>query len=66
MTLTVDFVIGNEKIIIDTKGFQREDNKIKWKTLKFKLSQAGKNIPIFFPRNQKGCRDMITMIRTSV
>lgn len=34
ITLTVDFWIPKLNVIVDTKGFQTEQNKIKWKLLK--------------------------------
>lgn len=65
MTLTVDFeVYVSELIIIDTKGFQREDNKLKWKL--FKKKMLGKSPEIFLPRSRAACRQLVKYLQTKV
>lgn len=63
MTLTVDFDFINHgrNLIIDTKGFQRPDNILKWKIIKHKL----KNVQpiIHLPKNQKQCKELIDLIK---
>lgn len=64
MTLTVDFDFQKhgKNVIVDTKGFQRNDNKLKWKLLKWHLSSD--NQPhIFLPKNQKECREVVEFIK---
>jgi hypothetical protein len=65
MTLTVDFDFTDhgKNVIIDTKGFQRNDNKLKWKLLKYGISD-GTQPHILLPKNQQECRDAITFIKT--
>ena len=64
MTLTVDFDLTShgKNIIVDTKGFQRNDNKLKWKLFKYGLS-AGSQPHIFLPKNQKECKDVADFIK---
>lgn len=64
MTLTVDFDFQEygKNIIVDTKGFQRNDNKLKWKLLKWHLSEGGQP-HIFLPKNQTECRDVVEFIK---
>lgn len=65
MTLTVDFeVYVSETIIIDTKGFQREDNKLKWKLFKKMMHDKGDTPEIFFPRSRAACRQLIKYLQT--
>ena len=62
MTLTVDFDFTDHglNIIVDTKGFWRNDNKIKWKLFQYNND----NQPvIFFPKSQKECREVIDEIK---
>ncbi len=59
MTLTVDFYIPKCNSIVDTKGFQRNDNKIKWKLLRRHLLDNGKEYHIFLPTSQKKCLVLI-------
>ena len=64
MTLTVDFDFQDhgKNVIVDTKGFQRNDNKLKWKLLKYGLSTDSQP-HIFLPRNQKECKDVVEFIK---
>jgi len=65
MTLTVDFeVYVSELIIIDTKGFQREDNKLKWKL--FKKKMLDKSPEIFLPRSRAACRQLVKYLQTKI
>lgn len=63
MTLTVDFDFTKhgKNIIVDTKGFMRNDNKLKWKW--FKYLQKDKHPEVLFPRNHRECADAISFIR---
>lgn len=63
MTLTVDFDFTDKgrNIIVDTKGFQRNDNKLKWKLLKWGLSDTQPHI--FLPKNQKECHEVLEFIK---
>lgn len=63
MTLTVDFDFTKhgKNIIVDTKGYQREDNKLKWKF--FKFLNREKSPEIFFPKNQKECEKVVNIIK---
>jgi hypothetical protein len=65
MTLTVDFDFTKhgKNIIVDTKGFQRPDNKLKWKLIKYVLFQSGKTPEIHFPKNQKECGEVLQIIK---
>jgi hypothetical protein len=63
MTLTVDFDFTGHgrNIIVDTKGFMRNDNKLKWKWFKFLNKET---FPVvLFPRNHKECAEAIEFIR---
>lgn len=64
MTLTVDFdfTAHGRNLIIDTKGFQRQDNILKWKLIKNKLKDTHPDIHL--PKNQKQCREMIDLIKS--
>ena len=62
MTLTVDFYLSDLNILIDTKGFQRNDNKIKWKLLKKKLYDLGEAPLIYMPKTQKQCLELINQL----
>ena len=64
MTLTVDFDFTGKgrNIIIDTKGFWREQNKMKWKILQWQFSDNDAPIMIF-PKNQKECIECINILK---
>jgi protein associated with RNAse G/E len=64
MTLTVDFDFQEhgKNVIVDTKGFQRNDNKLKWKLLKYALSTES-HPHIFLPKNQTECKDVVDFIK---
>lgn len=63
MTLTVDFDFTGHgrNIIVDTKGFMRNDNKLKWKF--FKYLHKDTHPDVHFPRNQKECIDVVNIIK---
>jgi hypothetical protein len=65
MTLTVDFefIDYGKNVIVDTKGFQRNDNKLKWKLLKYGLSDNHQQPHIFLPKNQKECKEVVDFIK---
>lgn len=64
MTLTVDFDLTSHglNIIVDTKGFMRPDNVLKWKM--FKYTMKDKHPDIHFPRNQKQCVEVVEIIKS--
>lgn len=67
MTLTVDFDFTEcgKNIIVDTKGFQRNDNVLKWKIFKYTMAFEWNNQPkLFFPKNQKECLEVVEIIKT--
>ncbi len=63
MTLTVDFdfTAHGKNIIVDTKGFMRNDNKLKWKWFKFLNKET--HPVVLFPRNHRECSEAIDFIR---
>ena len=63
---TVDFDLPASDIIIDTKGYQREDNKLKWKLLKGKLTSEGKQPAIYFPTSRKAVDELIEKLQQEV
>jgi hypothetical protein len=65
MTLTVDFDFTDHGIdfIVDTKGFQRNDNKLKWKLFKYKMHSENRYPQIFLPKNQKECLETVSIIK---
>lgn len=65
MTLTVDFDLTGHglNIIVDTKGFMRPDNVLKWKMFKYLMKDAHPDI--HFPRNQKQCAEVVEIIKSS-
>lgn len=68
MTLTVDFefIEFGKNIIVDTKGFQRNDNILKWKIFKYNMATKYNNQPIiYFPKNQKECLKVVETIKSS-
>jgi hypothetical protein len=63
MTLTVDFDFTGygKNVIVDTKGFWRNDNKLKWKFFQWGMSDVQ---PIlFFPKSQKECLEVLELIK---
>jgi hypothetical protein len=68
MTLTVDFVVYLKDclVIVDTKGFFRPENKLRWKMFKYFLASRGKFTPeIFFPSSQAACIEMIEKLKAN-
>ena len=63
MTLTVDFdFTGKGKnVIVDTKGFWRNDNKLKWKYFQWGMSDVQPKL--FFPKSQKECLEVLELIK---
>lgn len=53
--IVVDFYIPSMGFIIDTKGYQLADNKLKVKLLKHLLYTNGTPYQIFMPSTQKEC-----------
>lgn len=64
VTIIVDFWLRQRSMIIDSKGFQLEDNKIKFKLLKKHLvdNYPNRHIKIEMPRNQTDCRDLVNRL----
>lgn len=60
--MIVDFVLAEHDLIIDTKGFQLADNKIKFKMLKHKLFTEGKDTRIELPRTKEECDALINQL----
>jgi hypothetical protein len=62
MTLTVDFDFTEhgKNIIVDTKGFWRNDNKLKWKMFQWAIETQPK---LFFPKSQKECQEVLELIK---
>lgn len=68
MTLTVDFVVNTKNcpVIVDTKGFFRAENKLRWKLFKYFLSSRGLPTPaIFFPSSQTECIELIERLKSN-
>jgi hypothetical protein len=61
ITLSVDFYLPELNVIIDTKGFQREDNKLKWKMLKAQLQDTSP--VIYFPKSQKAVLEILKSLQ---
>lgn len=64
IALLPDFIIKNDGVynIVDTKGFQTSDNKIKVKLLKKVLSEKYSESRVFLPKNQKECAEVINKL----
>ena len=65
-TLTIDFLIykkNSEVAIVDTKGFQRPENALRFKMLKYLLFTTKKQLPVYLPKNQKECIGMIEILK---
>ena len=68
MTLTVDFVVYLKDclVIVDTKGFFRPQNKLRWKMFKYFLASRGEFTPeIFFPSSQTACIELIEKLKAN-
>lgn len=67
MTLTVDFDFTDHGLnaIVDTKGFQRNDNILKWKWFRWVMYEKwGKQPKLFFPKNQKQCAEVVEILKS--
>lgn len=60
--IIVDFYLKDFDMLIDTKGHQTPDNKIKWKLLKEKLYKEGKKTIIELPSKQNECDALVNKI----
>jgi hypothetical protein len=62
MTLTVDFDFTEHglNVVVDTKGFWRNDNKLKWKMFQWCNEMQPK---LFFPKSQKECIEVVQLIK---
>lgn len=66
--MIVDFYLPKQHIIIDTKGWQTVDNKIKWKMLKYSFATAVATVVlgtprIFLPSKQDEVLDLVMKIK---
>lgn len=63
MNLIVDFDFTSKgrNVIVDTKGYQRADNKLKWKW--FKYIMKDQQPLIFLPKTQKQCLEVIQILK---
>lgn len=59
MTLTVDFLLPQFNIIIDSKGWSNDVAPVKYKLLKRKLLTEGTPHDIRMPRNRRECDALI-------
>lgn len=58
----VDFYLPDYDMIVDTKGYQTPDSKIKFKMLKHKLYMEGKTTRIELPSTKKECEALINIL----
>lgn len=58
-----DFFIPSHNLLVDTKGFQMADGKLKYKMLKFLLHNSNTEYRIEMPSTQKKCRELIHMMK---
>jgi hypothetical protein len=56
-----DFTSHGRNVIVDTKGYQRADNKLKWKW--FKYTMKNQQPLIFLPKSQKECLEVIQILK---
>lgn len=63
MTLTVDFDFTDhgKNVIVDTKGFWREANKVRWKLFQWSMSDTQPTL--FFPSSRKECLEVIEELK---
>lgn len=60
--MIVDFELPDHGLIVDTKGFQLADNKLKFKMLKNKLVSEGKSTNVELPRTKEECDNLINRL----
>lgn len=63
INIIVDFYLLGYNTIIDSKGWQLADNKIKWKMLKNFLAKCKTNEEIYLPKNRKEVDVLILKLR---
>jgi hypothetical protein len=65
MTLTVDFDFTKSglNVIVDTKGFMRPDNVLKWKMFKYIMKDTHPDI--HFPSNKQKCLEVVEIIKST-
>ena len=56
-----DFTAHGKNVIVDTKGYQRADNKLKWKWFKY-IMKSTQPI-IYLPKTQKQCIEVIQILK---
>lgn len=59
-----DFTKYGMNVIVDTKGYQRKDNILKWKFFKWLNVQTQPKL--FFPKSQKECEQVVLMLKKLV
>lgn len=69
ITLTVDFYIPTLNCLVDTKGFQTEQSKLKMKMLKHVIIvdhyvQKTPILEIHMPRNKKQCEELALLLKS--
>jgi hypothetical protein len=62
ITYTPDFV--GDGWIIETKGYEQESSKLKWKLFKILLDQKGINVMLFKPHTKSEILKCIEVIKT--
>lgn len=57
-----DFVLEQHDLIVDTKGFQTPESKLKFKMLKHKIYSEGRKTKIELPKNQTEVGNLINRL----
>jgi hypothetical protein len=67
MKIIVDFYLPKFDLLVDSKGWQLADSKLKYKLLKRKLFDEGKATKIEMPRTKEECESLINrLLKSSV
>jgi hypothetical protein len=67
MKIIVDFYLPKFDLLVDSKGWQLADSKLKYKLLKRKLLDEGKATKIEMPRTQEECEALVNrLLKSSV
>lgn len=61
--IRIDFFLPQHNLVVDTKGFQLADGKLKYKMLKMMFHALGTEYRIEMPSSQKKCRELIESIK---
>ena len=64
---TPDFIDTQDppRFIIECKGNPNEAFPIRWKLFKKHLIEKNINAPLFMPRNQKDCDEVVRLLKTN-